>query len=421
MSTSDKTVSGISFGPLFLDTASRVLMCDGRRVSISPIELKLLETLLRNRERVLTGDELRILVWADDPSSGILPSGDVNALYIAIRKLRRSLGEYGEWIVNIPKVGYTIAEELEVSSFGVDGDLPQHIDDAFVGRRAELDKLKQLIGTTRLITLTGPPGIGKSTLAKRFALEIADKFQDGTFSIDLVPIENEALVAAAVLSALGLPESANRDELEIMSDHFAEKHSLGLFDNCEHVIETCSEIIDHILRTAPKIRLITTSREPLLLPGETVLSISPLSVPEPDAVIDLKNTTGYESVELFVTLARQHRADINLGQSDVSGIAELCRQLEGIPLAIELAAVQLGAYTVGQIIDGMSDRFRLLRRRGGESTRHRTLEAAVDWSHSLLSEPKKIVLRRLSVFTGGWSPETAREICSVDGVDERDV
>src|SRR5215216_6775842 len=134
MSTSDKTVSGISFGPLFLDTASRVLMCDGRRVSISPIELKLLETLLRNRERVLTGDELRVLVWSDDPSTGIAPAQDVNALYVAIRKLRKTLGSYGKWIVNIPKVGYTFSEEVKVDGDNVDGPDDDGDESSFVGR-----------------------------------------------------------------------------------------------------------------------------------------------------------------------------------------------------------------------------------------------------------------------------------------------
>jgi len=164
---SGKTVPGISFGPFFLDSAGRRLLRDGHRVPASPIEVKLLETLLRNRDRVLTGDELRLMVWAEDPATGIAPAQDANVLYVAIRKLRRSLGDYGKWIVNIPKVGYAISEEADVAA--TDEESPRAPDNGhpFVGRQAELEKLKQLLTHTRLITLTGPPGIGKSRLAAR--------------------------------------------------------------------------------------------------------------------------------------------------------------------------------------------------------------------------------------------------------------
>jgi predicted ATPase len=421
VATNGKTVPGISFGPFFLDPAGRRLFREGRRVPVSPIELKLLETLLRNRERVLTGQELRLLVWAEDPSAGVAPAQDANTLYVAVRKLRRALGDYGRWIVNIPKVGYAISEEAEIGDVGVES--PGAPDDGppFVGRRAELDKLKKLLANSRLITLVGPPGIGKSRLAARLADEVADDFPGGTYAVNLVPVENDTLVPRAVLSALALVERADRTEMQVISEHLKERRALLVIDNCEHLIDGCSHLVEQLLRAAPQVRLIAASREPLLLSGESVMAVPPLSVPGPHAAPASNGSERYDAVELFLILAKQRRPDFEAEERGMALVGELCRLLEGIPLAIELAAVQVGAYTVEQIIEVMSDRFRLLRGRGGEDLRHRTLEDAVDWSYSLLTEEERILLRRLSVFAGGWTVETAREVCAGDGVEEEEV
>ena len=370
---------------------------------------------------MFTGDELRLLVWAEDPSTGIAPAQDVNALYVAIRKLRRSLGDYGRWIVNIPKVGYAISEEAEVEAVDTRAVVPSDHGHPFVGRQAELDKLKELLTNTRLITLTGPPGIGKSRLAARLADEVAGDFPDGTYAVNLVPLKNDTLVPLAVLRALALAERADRTEMEVISEHLKEKRVLLVLDNCEHLIDGCSQLVDHLLRTALRIRLIAASREPLLLSGESVMSVSPLSVPEPNSAPSSNGARRYDAVELFLTLAKQHRSDFEIENKDMALVGELCRLLEGIPLAIELAAVQVDAYAVDQLIEVMSDRFRLLRRRGGEDIRHRTLEDAVDWSYGLLTEEGRRFLRRLSVFAGGWSVETAREVCTGDGVEKNEV
>ena len=397
-----------------LDTKGRRLMRDGRRVAATPIELKLLETLLRNRGRVLTGDDLRLLVWADDPSTGIAPAQDVNALYVAIRKLRRSLGDEGSWVVNIPKVGYTFSDEVMVE----EGDGAQRDSEpsSFIGRTEELARMKQLLMNSRLVTLTGPPGIGKSRLASEFAVAEADKFPDGTYVVNLVPIEDGSLVAGAVLSELGVAENPDRSEVETIVDHVEEKQALIVLDNCEHLIDACSEIVDHLIRALPKLCVIATSLEPLMIPGEAVLPVPPLGVPGPNG-----NAASTDAVELFIRLAQQHRSDLAFGEDEIEVIGELCRKLEGLPLAIELAAVQIGAYTVEQIIEAMGDRFRLLRRRGGENVRHRTLEDAVDWSFSLLAPEERSFIQRLSVFTGGWTVDAARAVCCDEGIAESDV
>src|SRR5215203_333283 len=309
MSTSFTIVEGITFGPFFLDTAGRRLIQDGRRVLISPIELKLLETLLRHRDRVLTGDELRILVWADDPSAGIAPAQDVNALYVAIRKLRKTLGSHGKWIVNIPKVGYTISEEVEVDAGSEEIHVSVGGGHPFIGRQAELDKLKDLLAKSRLVTLTGPPGIGKSRLASTLASIVAANYPDGVYSINLVPITNEALVPSAVLRTLGLTEQAERSTTSVISDHLKDKRALLVLDNCEHLIEACSQLVDHLLRAAPKLQILIASQEPLLLSGESVMQVPPLSVPDPAS--GTNGSQSYESVELFTTLAKQNGFDFD--------------------------------------------------------------------------------------------------------------
>ncbi len=417
----DQSAQNIRFGPFILETASRCLLREGRRVRISPIELKLLETLLIHRDRVLTGDDLRVLVWADDPSIGFVPAQDVNSLYVAIRKLRRSLGDHGKWIVNIPKVGYAISDDAEVEADNAESGELAASDHLFVGREAELKKLKKLVSSSCLITLTGPPGVGKSRLAFELAAETADQFPDGTYIVNLVPIENESLVNGAVLGALELIERAESTEIETICDHLSEKKALIILDNCEHLIDACSSLVEHLIRTLPNLRVVATSFEPLMLPGERVVPVRPLSLPNSIGKDGGNAGATGTAVELFIKIVKQHRSDIEIEKEDPERIGDLCRQLEGLPLAIELAAVQVGAYTVDQIIEAMADRFRLLRRRGGQNARHKALEDAVDWSFSLLTEEGRILLQRLSVFNGGFSVESAQGVCSGSGIDEGEV
>ena len=421
MSIAGKTIDGISFGPFVLDTKGRRLIRDGRRVPVTPIELKLLETLLRHRGSVLTGDDLRLLVWADDPSTGVAPAQDTNALYVAIRKLRRSLGDEGSWVVNIPKVGYTFTDDVAVEGGDTDGRRDAGDTSSFIGRAKELARLKQLLKNSRLVTLTGPPGIGKSRLAFEFAAAEAGDFPDGTYLVNLVPIESESLVAGAVLGALGVAENPDRTEVETIIDHLKTKQALIVLDNCEHLIEACSNLVDRLIRALPKVRLIATSFEPLMLAGEAIMPVPPLGVPAPDGDAASNGTGSSDAVELFIRLAEQHRSDLAFGEDELQAVGELCRKLEGLPLAIELAAVQIGAYTVEQIIEAMGDRFRLLRRRGGESDRHKTLEDAVDWSFSLLSKVERSFIQRLSVFAGGWTVDAARAVCCDDEIAESEI
>lgn len=416
-----QTIEGIRLGNLLLDTGGRRLIREGKRVSLGPLEFKLLETLVQNRGRVLTGDELRILVWADDPSRQVLPAQDGNALYVSIRKLRAALGESGKWIVNIPKVGYTISNEVKVEKLATPAsDLPTDVT-PFVGREGEITQISDSLLRSRLVTLTGAPGVGKTRLAKEAARALADKFDLGIRFIDLTTVLDGQFVEKAVMTALELPDSPGRDLRAEFAD-FLGNRSIGLiFDNCEHVIDSASALIEDLCRAGRNVHIIATSREPLLLPDETVVMVRPLNVPPSLADLPRDHLMAFDAVRLFIELAKQRRPDMRLSDRDLPFVAELCRQLEGIPVALELAAVQVDAYPIDQIVTLMADRVRMLQRRGGRASRHKTLEAAIDWSYGLLSPQEKLLFNRLSVFVGGWTLDIAKNACADGEISEGEV
>ncbi len=411
-------IDGMKFGDFVLDVKGRRLLREGTRVALSPLEFKLFETLLKNRDRVLTGDELRILVWSQDPSRQVLPAQDVNALYVSIRKLRAALGDAGKWIVNIPKVGYTISSEARI---GFISTLSREMPDdptPFVGRENEIELVRRSLAKTRLVTLTGPPGVGKSRLAREAVRSMADRFSAGIHFIDLTSIEDGQYVTRAVLSSFGLPDSHEIDLKDRIAKFFNDRSFTIILDNCEHVIERVSAVIDVLIASGRNINVIATSREPLMLPNETVIALRPLALPAMDGELPVEQLAEFEAVKLFIELARQQRPDLEIGSRDIPSIAELCKHLEGMPIAIELAAAQVDAYSVQQIVALLRDSFQLLRRRGGETSRHKTLDAAIDWSFNLLPVKEQLLFQRLSVLKGGWTAAIASKVCSDDKVSD---
>lgn len=413
MSVGSQTTDSIRFGEFVLDTKGRRLLREGNRVALGPMEFKLLETLVRNHERVLTGDELRILVWSDDPTRKEVPAGDVNALYVSIRKLRAALGDTGKWIVNIPKVGYTISNDANIEELSSSKGDPPVVGSPFVGRDSEFDTLRNALLSYRLVTVTGPPGVGKTRLANEVVKSLESSFAEIHF-IDLGSVVEQEYVVRAVLSALDLPDSHENELRVSLANFFKDKSAILVFDNCEHVIESASNVIEVIQSTGRDIHVLATSREPLLLPHETVIMLRPLAVP-PDNV-EQERLADFAAARLFVELAKQRRPDLSIEARDLTFIAEICRQLEGIPIAIELAAAQVDAYLIEQIASLVNDQFRLLQRRGGELPRHNTLDAAIEWSYNLLPASEQVLLRRLSVLKGGWSPDVAASVCSDDSI-----
>ena len=291
---------------------------------------------------------------------------------------------------------------------------------SFVGRETELERVTEALAEARLLTLCGPGGVGKTRLALVAAGRVLDKHPDGVFVVELAPLSDPGLVAVQALTALGLTEES-RPPLDALVDHLRERHLLLLVDNCEHLLTASAHLADVLLRACPGLSILATSREPLHAAAETTITVPPLPVPE-TSVADLDAVSQYDAVKLFLARARAVRTDFELGAANAVGIARVCRRLDGIPLALELAAARTRAMTPEEIADRLDDRFRLLT--AGATTgpaRHQTLRAAVDWTYESLSEVERLVFNRLSVFAGTFSLEDAETVCGMAPLTEADV
>jgi hypothetical protein len=280
-------------------------------------------------------------------------------------------------------------EELRTSETGVGGSFPAQLT-RFVGRQAEINDVRQLVSANRLVTLTGVGGVGKTRLAVQLAGQLADEFGDQVWWVDLAPITDPDLVVVAVARAAKLPDQMGRSTMDTLLSFVGDRQMLMVLDNCEHLLDACAALMAALLAACARLRILATSREPLGVPGEVTWPTPSLSLTD-------------DAVELFTDRARLARPDFGVAAENAAVVAEICRRLDGLPLAIELAAARVRSLSLDEIIDGLRDRFRLLT--GGARTalqRQQTLRASVDWSHALLSEPERVVLRQLAVFMGGF-------------------
>ena len=294
---------------------------------------------------------------------------------------------------------------------------------SFVGREEEIERVSALLGSARLVTLTGPGGTGKTRLASEAASRMAGVLPDGVWFVPLAPVRGALDVPQAVLVAIGIPETLRILEarevvrpLDRLSDALAGKRLILVLDNCEHLIDAVATLADRLLTTAPGVRILATSREPLGITGEALCPVPSLALPPEDT--DAENARSYDSVRLFTDRATAVRPGFSLDADTVAPVVRICRALDGAPLAIELAAARLRALTPGQVADRLDDRFRLLN--VGSRTalpRHQTLRAVVDWSWDLLDDAERRVLRRLAVFNGGATPDSAEKVLDADVID----
>jgi predicted ATPase len=292
---------------------------------------------------------------------------------------------------------------------------------AFVGREAELAEVRSLVESSRLVTLTGAGGSGKTRLGLQVAAELLDGSGDGVFFVDLATIAQSEQVPGAVLAALEIREQAGRPPLEQLLDILQEQQVIIILDNCEHVVDACAKVADLVERGCPKVHLVATSREPLGIDGEHVYRVRPLSLPSEDAAT-IEDLEGSDAVELFVERVRAHDDSFSLEDPIAGLVSSICRRLDGIPFAIELAAARLASMSLVHLNERLNQRFRLLT--GGARTalpRQQTLQATVDWSFELLNAPEQAVLRRLSVFVGGFELEAAEAVCASATVEAFDV
>jgi predicted ATPase/class 3 adenylate cyclase len=293
----------------------------------------------------------------------------------------------------------------------VPNNLPAQLT-SFVGRQREIGEVKQLLSNTRLLTLTGPGGTGKTRLALQLAADALETFTEGVWLVELAPLYDPTLITQTVASTLGVREQPRRTILDALMDYLRAKQLLLILDNCEHLIETCAQITDSLLRAAPHLKILVTSREALGIGGETAYRVPSLPLPDPRQLYDLNALAQNDCVHLFVDRAIAAYPSFRLKEKNAPAIADICRRLDGIPLAIELASARTKVFPPEEIAARLDDRFRLLT--GGSRTaleRHQTLFALIEWSHNLLSESERVLLRRLSVFAGGWTFEAAQEVC----------
>ena len=291
----------------------------------------------------------------------------------------------------------------------------------FLGRTAELAELKGLLARGRLITLLGTGGIGKTRLAIELASEALEDF-GYVWLAELGAVSDPALVAPTLMTAIDVREQAGRSDIDALIDYFASKSALIVLDNCEHLVQPSARLAQSLLAACPTLKIIATSREELGVPGETPWRVPTLPVPDPERLPALEQVAESAAVALFVDRATAASPSFQLTKENASQVVQVCQRLDGIPLAIELAAKRLSLLSLPQMITRLDDRFRLLT--GGGRTalpRQQTLRAAIDWSHELLAEPERILLRRVSVFAGGFSLELAEEICAWNPLDAADA
>jgi predicted ATPase len=272
-----------------------------------------------------------------------------------------------------------------------------------------MGSVREALGLNRVVTLTGAGGVGKTRLAIQVAAQLAGEFSDGVWYVDLAPLTDPDLVPVAVARALGLPDQPGRSTMDTLLRFVRDRQMLVVLDNCEHLLDASAEVVVAVLGAAPGLTVIATSREPIGVAGEVSWRVPSLSIRD-------------EAIELFTDRAHRVRPDFAVGDDNATVVAEICRRLDGVPLAIELAAARVRALSLGEILDSLHDRFRLLT--GGARTavrRQQTLRASVDWSHALLTQPERVLFRRLAVFLGGFDLSAAQAVAGHDEVQRFQV
>ena len=291
---------------------------------------------------------------------------------------------------------------------------------SFIGREDQLSRVEALLDEHRLVTLTGVGGVGKTRIALQAGADLLDRYRHGVWLVELAPLTEADLLPKTIASALAVREDPNRPIIETLVDYLEERRSLIILDNCEHLIEPVARLADRLLRSCPSLHILATSREGLAIIGERLWQVPVLE--NPGEIETLDHLPDYEAVRLFLDRARAVRPDFELTAENAEAVSEICRRLDGIALAIELAAARLRVFSVHQVAARLDDRFRLLT--GGSRTalpRQRTLAATMDWSFGLLTEQAQLLLSRLSVFQGGFTYDAAEAVCNDDLTDEAGV
>ncbi|HYZ21109.1 MAG TPA: winged helix-turn-helix domain-containing protein [Rhodopila sp.] len=416
-----ESAASIAFGRFRLVPHRRELLADGQPLKLGGRAFDVLMALIEARGAVLSKDALMARVW---PNRVV----EENNLQSQISALRTAFGAERELIRTISGRGYQFTGEVRIPAAAPDGrgsadlaasereavlpptNLPELVSE-LIGRDQELHEIVDLAARRRLVTLTGAGGIGKTRLALAVARQLLPQFADGVWLAELAPLADAGLVPSAVASAVGLELSGGAASPDRVVDALNGKELLLVLDNCEHVVGAAAIMAEVLLRTSPAVRVIATSREPLKAEGEWVYPVPPLAVPA-EAVEDAGDPLAYGAVRLF--LHRTRAAEPHFAPDRrLAMLAAICRRLDGIPLAIELAAARAATLGIDELAARLDDRFGLLT--AGRRTalpRHQTLRATLDWSYELLADSERVVLRRLAVFAGAFTLEAAGAVVS---------
>lgn len=399
-----------------LQPDGRRLLADGQPVALGPRAFDLLVVLAERSGQLVTKGELLARVW------GRVVVED-NALQAHVSALRKALGPQA--IATVSGQGYRFTLGVEaVQSIAPPApprkhNLPQPLT-SFIGREREIAEVRCLLASMRLLTLTGAGGCGKTRLALQAAAAAIEDFPEGVWLVELAPLGDATLLAQAVAKALGLEAQPGEGILDALRAWIGTRRLLLVLDNAEHLLDACARLADGLLGRCAHLSILVTSRERLGLHGERVYRVPSLSVPDPLASVEVMAS---EAARLFIARARLQRPDFEVvTHQDEEVLASICRRLDGIALAIELAAPRMTVLSLKALSERLDDRFQVLTDRSPTTLpRHRTLRSLIDWSHELLSAAEQAVLRRASVFAGGWTLEAAERVCGGGGVAPGEV
>ena len=412
----------VRFGRFELLPGQRLLLADGMPLVVGARAFDLLLVLVAEHKRVVSHQELLALVWP-----GLVV--EENNLRQHVSGLRKLLGSHA--LTTVPGRGYRFTLLLDegpgeaaspvtatsTSQRGLPANKP-----TLIGREDDLSAVLALLGDTHLLTLVGAGGVGKT----RLALEVADRagagFADGVCFVELAPVTDPSLLVRTVAGALDVHEEATRPLLDTLLDVLSRRCMLLILDNCEHLIERCAAFAEQVLHHSRGTGMLATSREALRVAGEVAWRLPSLRTAPPDALGSVHDFLAFPASRLFVERAQAVAPGFRLTAANLGAAARVCHQLDGIPLALELAAARVSAITLEQLAERLDNRFALLKR-GRRTTllRHQTLRSLIDWSHDLLAEPERVLLRRLSQFAGGWMLEAAEAVCSAPPIVREEV